>query len=194
MKLRTKKRDDGTIEVLAPSVGLWRDAPREGSIVVPGDSAGGLETLGRVRGLEVPEGVRGIVRDVFDVDKARSPVDYATVLFVVDPSVAGAVAVSEEKAASAEGLRFVAPMSGRFYQRPSPDKPVFVKAGDTITKGQAIGLLEVMKTFNRVLYEGDELPDTAKVVEVVPADGDDINRGDAILILSPSANEEVLSS
>ena len=189
LKLRTRKRDDGTIELLAPTVGLWRDAPREGSIVVPGDSAGALEMLGRVTPLVVPSGVRGIVRSVFDVTKARSPVDWATVLFVVDPSVAGAAAEAETRAsASTDGLRFIAPMSGRFYQRPSPDKPVFVKAGDVIQKGQAIGLLEVMKTFNRVLYEGDELPDTAKVVEVVPADGDDINRGDAILILSPSAN------
>lgn len=188
MKLRTKKRDDGTIELLAPSVGLWRDAPREGSIVVPGESVGALETLGRLVVLEVPSGVRGIVREVFDVQRARSAVDYATVLFVVDPSVAGAEAAVEQRAVATDGLRFIAPMSGRFYQRPAPDKPVFVKAGDTIHKGQAIGLLEVMKTFNRVLYEGDELPDTAKVVEVVPADGDDINRGDAILILSPSAN------
>lgn len=183
LKVRTRKRDDGTIEVLSPSVGLWRDAPREGSVVVAGDGVGALETLGRLQRLEVPAGVRGVVLDVFDVEQARSPVDYATVLFRVDPSVAGAEVASEEKSSAADGLRFVAPMSGRFYQRPAPDKPLFVKAGDTITKGQAIGLLEVMKTFNRVLYEGDELPDTAKVVEVVPADGDDINRGDTILIL-----------
>ena len=164
-----------------------RAAPREGSIVVPGDAAGALETLGKQQKLEIPAGVRGVVVDVYDVHAARSPVDYATVLFRVDPSVAGAAVEAETRAsASTEGLRFTAPMSGRFYHRSAPDKPVFVKAGDTIQKGKAIGLLEVMKTFNRVLYEGDDLPDTAKVVEVVPADGDDINRGDAILILSVS--------
>ncbi len=184
MKLRSKKRDDGTIEVLSPSVGLWRDAPREGSIVVPGDSAGALETLGKMQSLQVPAGVRGIVVEVFDVRKARSPVDYATVLFRVDPAAtAGSAAAEEAASQSADGIRFVAPMSGRFYQRPAPDKPVFVKAGDTVKKGQAIGLLEVMKTFNRVIYEGDDLPDTATVVEVVPGDGDDISRGDTILTL-----------
>jgi acetyl-CoA carboxylase biotin carboxyl carrier protein len=74
-------------------------------------------------------------------------------------------------------------MSGRFYGRPSPEEAPFVVPGDTVKLGQTVGLLEVMKTFNRLVYEGDGLPDTARIVAVVPADGDDVTRGEPILRL-----------
>ena len=74
-------------------------------------------------------------------------------------------------------------MSGRFYSRPSPNDPAFVSVGDTVTHGQTIGLLEVMKTFNRLVYQGDALPTPATIERIVPNDGDDVVRGDAILIL-----------
>ena len=74
-------------------------------------------------------------------------------------------------------------MSGRFYSRPSPNEPAFVSAGDTVADGQNIGLLEVMKTFNRLVYQGDGLPDRATVERIVPNDGDDVVRGDPILLL-----------
>ena len=78
-------------------------------------------------------------------------------------------------------------MSGRFYSRPSPTEPPFVNAGDTVEHGQTVGLLEVMKTFNRLVYQGDTLPEQAKVESVVPSEGADVVRGDAILILDASS-------
>ena len=54
--------------------------------------------------------------------------------------------------------------------------------------GQTIGLLEVMKTFNRLVYQGDGLPARALVEKIVPGDGDDVARGDVILLLG-SATE-----
>ncbi len=40
-----------------------------------------------------------------------------------------------------------ASMPGIFYRRPSPDEDEFVSVGDTVTEGQTIGLIEVMKSF-----------------------------------------------
>ena len=74
-------------------------------------------------------------------------------------------------------------MSGRFYARPSPDKPPFVIQGQTVKTGDTIGLLEVMKTFNRLTYGGAGFPEAATVRRVVPADGDDLNAGDPLLEL-----------
>lgn len=62
-----------------------------------------------------------------------------------------------------------APSSGRFWARPSPDKPPFVTVGDTISTGHTLGLLEVIKTFHRVTYTGEGLPPRAPVL---PAAGD----------------------
>jgi hypothetical protein len=40
-----------------------------------------------------------------------------------------------------------------------------------------------MKTFNRVVYGGDEMPPVARVAAIAPADGDDLAAGDVILEL-----------
>jgi hypothetical protein len=40
-----------------------------------------------------------------------------------------------------------------------------------------------MKTFNRLVYQGDALPERAKVERIVPKEGDDVVRGDVILAL-----------
>ncbi|MBW1762694.1 MAG: hypothetical protein JRJ64_14580, partial [Deltaproteobacteria bacterium] len=50
-------------------------------------------------------------------------------------------------------------------------------------RGQTVGLLEVMKTFNRLVYQGDTLPEQATVERIVPNEGDDVVRGDVILAL-----------
>ena len=93
-------------------------------------------------------------------------------------SLASAVSADSQGA-----LSFVAPMSGRFYSRPSPTEAPFVAVGDTVQQGQTVGLLEVMKTFNRLVYQGDALPEQATIERVVPNEGDDVVRGDAILAL-----------
>ena len=78
---------------------------------------------------------------------------------------------------------YVAPMSGRFFARPSPNDPPFVSEGDMVVEGQVVGLLEVMKTFNRLLFSGDGLPPRAKIQRIIPADGDEVTRGDVIFEL-----------
>jgi hypothetical protein len=40
-----------------------------------------------------------------------------------------------------------------------------------------------MKTFNRLVYQGDTLPGQATVERIVPNEGDDVVRGDVILAL-----------
>lgn len=45
------------------------------------------------------------------------------------------------------------PIVGTFYQSPSPDKPPFVKVGDTVKKGDVIMIIESMKLMNEVQSE-----------------------------------------
>ncbi|MBC8477982.1 MAG: acetyl-CoA carboxylase biotin carboxyl carrier protein [Candidatus Delongbacteria bacterium] len=42
------------------------------------------------------------------------------------------------------------PMVGTFYAAPSPDDPAFVAAGDEITPGQVICIIEAMKVMNEI--------------------------------------------
>ena len=42
------------------------------------------------------------------------------------------------------------PMVGTFYASPSPDKPVFVKIGQSVKQGETLGIVEAMKMFNPI--------------------------------------------
>jgi len=44
----------------------------------------------------------------------------------------------------------LSPLPGTFYRRPAPDKPTYKEPGDTVAEGDALGLVEVMKTFYEV--------------------------------------------
>lgn len=46
--------------------------------------------------------------------------------------------------------QLLSPLPGTFYRRPSPDKPAYKEDGDTVAKGDVVGLIEVMKSFNEV--------------------------------------------
>jgi acetyl-CoA carboxylase biotin carboxyl carrier protein len=42
------------------------------------------------------------------------------------------------------------PIPGVFYRRPAPDQPEYAQPGDSVTAGQTIGLVEVMKQFSEI--------------------------------------------
>ena len=181
--------DDGKLELRSPGVGLMRELPAAGSVVAPGESLGRLEILGRFHQVRCPAGAGGLVIERRDAELARPAVDHGSWLLRLDPEAAGvgtALSGGEDLGLSTGALAFKAPSSGRFYARPSPDKPPFVTEGAVIEQGHTVAILEVMKTFNRIAYGGAGLPERAKVVRVVPADGDDLGRGDVILELEPA--------
>lgn len=56
---------------------------------------------------------------------------------------------------SIEGTKICAPMIGTFYRSASPELPPFVKVGDTVKKGDVLGIIEAMKLFNEITSEFD---------------------------------------
>jgi acetyl-CoA carboxylase biotin carboxyl carrier protein len=48
-----------------------------------------------------------------------------------------------------------AQMPGTFYRRPDPDSDPYVNEGDSISAGDTVGLIEVMKSFHEVKAEAD---------------------------------------
>ena len=46
-------------------------------------------------------------------------------------------------------------MPGTFYRRPDPESDPYVKEGDSVSAGDTIGLIEVMKSFHDVKAEED---------------------------------------
>jgi acetyl-CoA carboxylase biotin carboxyl carrier protein len=170
---------DGDV-VRAPAPGWFRRTVAADHLVAPGDGIGELEVLGRLIAGIAPQ-VRGLVRVPAGPKLARQPVSYGDELFRVEAGEIAGVQPQTDDAHAVGGLVFRAPTSGRFYSRPTPDKPVFVEAGTELSPGSTVCLLEVMKTFHRVTYDGAP----AKVRQVLVADGADVNQGEPLLALDP---------
>lgn len=181
--------------ITSPGVGWFRPATAAGHLVDAGDELGTLEVLGaRVR--VVAPRARGLVVGPIGADgrPALAPrgVGYGDVLVVLDPALAGAAGLAADDgagasgAAGAGGLVLPAPSSGRYYGRPGPGKPPFVAVGDVIEEGHTVCLLEVMKTFNRVVYGGANLPPRARVTAILVAEDSDVEPGTALLRIEPA--------
>jgi acetyl-CoA carboxylase biotin carboxyl carrier protein len=172
-------------ELLSPGVGLVRGLAPAGTQLVEGSIVGELDVLGRLYVILAPAGTSGVVAEQARI--AERPVGHGDPIAALVPITAGDhhARSTDAKTTDTGKLVFRSPLSGRFYARPSPDKPDFVKVGDEITTGQTIALLEVMKTFNRLTYGGAGLPDRAKVIAILVRDEADVDSGTAILELAP---------
>lgn len=68
----------------------------------------------------------------------------------------GTDAVSSEKMVEkTEGNVIKSPLVGTFYRSSSPDEPPFVQVGDSVKKGQVLGIVEAMKLMNEIESEFD---------------------------------------
>lgn len=61
----------------------------------------------------------------------------------------GAAESSAEAGISSDKV-VTSPLVGTFYTASSPDAEVFVKEGDTVKKGQVLGIIEAMKLMNEI--------------------------------------------
>lgn len=64
------------------------------------------------------------------------------------------------------------PLVGTFYSAPSPDAEPFVQVGDTVKKGQVLGIIEAMKLMNEIESEYDGV-----VTEVLVQNGQAVEFG-----------------
>lgn len=189
LRARVVAGEDGKLRLLSPAVGLFRGAPDPGALVLPDRAIGLLEILGDAHHVLAPEGASGVVVEGDGPARARRPVAFDELLLTLDPeaTTAGrALQTGAEATAAAGGaVVFRAPTSGRFYCRPGPGKPAFIKVGDVVETGQPIGLIEVMKTFSRLQYGGSGLPPRARVRALLRPDETDVSAGEPLLELEP---------
>ena len=78
----------------------------------------------------------------------------------VAAEIPGAVQMQEvpsggEKGAGPAGIQVKAPLVGTFYNAASPESEPFVSVGDTVKKGQVLGIIEAMKLMNEIESEYD---------------------------------------
>ena len=183
----------GRFDVLSPGVGLFDLPPAVGTFLQPGSFVGYLTVLRRYFHLMLPENHHGVVTEHF-ITTRKHKVEYGERLFRVSPesaSLVDAVHELEEAESGAasddipEGMFGVrSPTDGIFYRRANPQSPFYAKEGDIIERGATLGLVEVMKCFNPIVYPGEpEFPHEARVVSIAVQDSAEVKHGTVLYIV-----------
>lgn len=73
------------------------------------------------------------------------------------------------------------PIIGTFYRKPSPDKPMFVEVGKTISKGDVLCVIEAMKLFNEIESEV-----SGKIVKILVDDMSPVEFDQPLFLVDPS--------
>jgi acetyl-CoA carboxylase biotin carboxyl carrier protein len=180
--------DGGDLRSLrSPRVGRFSPRLEKGDVIQAGAVLGVLRILNSRFLLVAPEGVSGLVSSV----TPRGGVGYHTELLafragaLTDQAGEG-TSTGSGTSETAEGLVVTAPIDGIFYCRPTPDDPPFASVGDTLAAGQTLGLIEVMKTFNPVKFEGAGLPERAILKSVSVTDLQEVAAGQTLFEVEPA--------
>lgn len=91
------------------------------------------------------------------------------------PVAAAQPAAALAAAAPAAGATIDAPLVGTFYVASAPGEAPFVQPGDTVHKGQTIGLIEAMKMINEI-----PAPCDCVIESLVAQDGALVGFGDPL--------------
>jgi acetyl-CoA carboxylase biotin carboxyl carrier protein len=156
----------------------------------PGAFIGRLRVLNSYHDLYLPKNVRGKITVDEKLDNII-PVEYRQELFHLSPEqLVGADAdIPAENQKSAitadadDGYVVTAFTTGIFYMKPSPDAPPFVEVGQKIEKGKALGLIEVMKTFNRIIFHGTNNSETGTIKKVYVKDSEEVKSGQSLFLI-----------
>jgi acetyl-CoA carboxylase biotin carboxyl carrier protein len=76
------------------------------------------------------------------------------------------------------GHQLKSPMVGTFYRAPSPGAPSFIEAGQAVTKGQTLCIIEAMKLLNEI--ESDA---TGVVKAILVENGQPVEYGQPLFLI-----------
>jgi acetyl-CoA carboxylase biotin carboxyl carrier protein len=99
----------------------------------------------------------------------------------VAPVAAAPVAAAPAVVENAHYITIKSPIIGTFYRKPSPDKPMFVEVGSTISKGDVLCVIEAMKLFNEIESEV-----SGKIVKILVDDMSPVEYDQPLFLVDPS--------
>ena len=89
--------------------------------------------------------------------------------------------VAKEGEDDSKYITIKSPIIGTLYRKPSPDKPVFVEVGSTISKGDVVCVIEAMKLFNEIESEV-----SGKIVKILVDDSSPVEFDQPLFLVDPS--------
>jgi acetyl-CoA carboxylase biotin carboxyl carrier protein len=108
------------------------------------------------------------------------------VITMAAPPQMAALAPAEKAAPIAETsnakyITIKSPMVGTFYRSASPDKPPYIKIGDTVNSGMPICMIEAMKLFNEI-----ECEIKGKIMQILVDDAKPVEYDQPLFLVDPS--------
>jgi len=112
----------------------------------------------------------------------QAPMMTAPVPSVIQPTSGTSENTDEEKTEdTSKYITIKSPIIGTFYRKPSPDKPVFVSVGDTVSEGDTVCIIEAMKLFNEIESEV-----SGKIVKILIDDSSPVEFDQPLYLVDPS--------
>jgi biotin carboxyl carrier protein len=180
-------KDGGGYLVRSPSVGIVDTVPAVGLFLNAMSPFLTLRVLGLRHALLLPRGVQGRVAEQLVTGK-HIAVEHNQPLLRLRAGLE--VTEEERQQAAAAGVEadlipVPSPSDGIFYRRASPESPAYVEVGRPVSKGTVLGLVEVMKSFNQIVYGSPGLPDRGTVASVLVEDAAEVRFGQPLFMIRP---------
>ena len=95
------------------------------------------------------------------------------------PAATNAAATDASTPIADNLITFKSPMIGTFYRKPGVDKDAFVKVGDSIQNGSVLCIIEAMKLFNEIEYDGVN----GKIVKILVDDSSPVEYDQPLFLI-----------
>lgn len=178
-----EKLSETQVLICSSFVGHFRPHLQEAYPLRLGATLGELRALGQSVRLLCPEGYVGKIVKILH----QGPVMYGSPLFEVELEKG----LEITNATESQGLQTVsAPMAGVFYRRSAPDQPYFVEEGDLVQRGTTLGLIEQMKSFNRIALNELSGKSQGKIIKILISDQSEVERGSPLFLVEPLEDSE----
>jgi acetyl-CoA carboxylase biotin carboxyl carrier protein len=179
--------------ILSPTVGKAVIEVDDEALLSAGDRIGYLESIHQKYPLEMPDSLEGVWQ-IKGVKKTPYLLEYHSEIAKIYPFRSGRHQEDLETTQSIDEhgqhgqqdnanrfKRYESAMDGTFYRKSSPEAPVFIEEGMTVEPKQVIALIEVMKCFYQLHFEGKT---RVKIEQIVVKDGQSIQAGDLLFYYS----------
>ena len=178
ISLRFEKDDSHNL--CLPAVGYFSASVPSGTLVQADQVIGHIEILRQNFPVTMPEGNAGQISFSM-ANPIRVTVGFGDIIGAWVPADIAGENNIEGQTQDAQGTAYKAPMEGLFYCRPDPESAPFVQEGQTLKPGDQIGLIEVMKTFYPIYYEGKN---SQTVVRIKVKDAQAVEMGTPLFFFS----------
>lgn len=150
-------QENDIITILSPSIGRIELLVGVHDFIQAGQCIGHLFRLAKRFRLVMGNDQSGFITSIAHHDGIMSS-GYGQPIMTIDPHVHSQKTNQKpsDLIKPESGIYITSPMDGLFYLSSAPENPPFINIGDHIIPGQTIGLIEVMKSFYPVKYQGDK--------------------------------------